>query len=96
MLSVAWQLFDALAAALSEALRAAGDTTFTLWARLAVSWFVFVPGAYGTVRLLGWGDVGAVSWVVLYLALLSVILLLRFQSGRWRSIALIDTAGAPG
>lgn len=89
MLSVAWQLFDALAAALSEALRAAGDTAFTLWARLAISWLVFVPGAWFSVRVLGWSDVGAISWVVVYLALLAVVLLARFQSGRWRSISLL-------
>lgn len=96
MLSVGWQIFDALAAALSESLRAAGDTAFTLWARLAISWAIFVPGSYYTVKVLGWGDVGAMSWVVAYLAILAGVLLVRFRGGRWRSIALIDvTAPAP-
>ena len=90
MLSVAWQMFDALAAALSEALRAAGDTAFTLWVRLAISWLIFVPGAYFSVRVLQWSDTGAVSWVVIYLGLLAFVLLLRFRGGRWRSIELIE------
>jgi MATE family multidrug resistance protein len=90
MLSVAWQIFDALAAALSESLRAAGDTTFTLWARLIISWCLFAPGSYFTVRHLHLGDIGAMSWVVFYLAALSITLLIRFRSGRWRSIELID------
>ena len=33
ILSAAWQLFDAAVTTLAEALRAAGDTAFTLWAR---------------------------------------------------------------
>lgn len=93
MMSVAWQLFDALAAALSETLRAAGDTSFTLWARLAISWLLFVPGSWITVRRLHWGDVGAISWVVFYLAALSMVLLIRFRGGRWRTIALIEHSG---
>jgi MATE family multidrug resistance protein len=94
-LSVAWQLFDALSAALSESLRAAGDTAFTLWARMIISWCLFVPGSYVTVRLMHWQDVGAMSWVVFYLAALAFVLLLRFRTGRWRTIALLDREGAP-
>jgi hypothetical protein len=45
LLSVGWQLFDAAASVLAESLRAAGDTAFTLWARLAIAWAVFAPGA---------------------------------------------------
>ncbi len=44
LLSVGWQLFDAAASVLAEALRAAGDTTFTLWARVVIAWAVFAPG----------------------------------------------------
>lgn len=88
MLSAAWQLFDAASMNLAETLRAAGDTSFTLWARIVIAWGVFAPGAFITVRYLGWGDVGAVSWIVIYLALLSFTLLLRFRSGAWKKISL--------
>jgi MATE family, multidrug efflux pump len=50
MFSAAWQLFDAAAATLGEALRAAGDTAFTLWARTLLAWAMFAPGAYNTVH----------------------------------------------
>jgi MATE family multidrug resistance protein len=88
MLSAAWQLFDAGANTLAEALRAAGDTTFTMWARLVIAWAIFIPGAYLSVHYLGWGDLGAVSWVLLYLGLLALVLLLRFRAGAWRKINL--------
>jgi MATE family multidrug resistance protein len=90
VLSAAWQLFDAAAATLAEALRAAGDTVFTLWARVAVAWLVFVPGSWITVRVMGGGDVAAVSWMVAYLALLAGVLWLRFRSGAWRRLQLVE------
>jgi len=91
MLSAAWQFFDATVAAFAEALRAAGDTAFTLWARLAVAWLVFAPGSYVSVRLLGGGELVAVAWVVAYIALLAGVLTLRFRSGAWRQIRLVET-----
>jgi MATE family multidrug resistance protein len=93
-LSTAWQLFDAAAAVLAESLRAAGDTAFTLWARLAIAWGIFVPGAWVTVRLLGGGDLAAVGWIVLYLAALALVLWLRFRGGAWRRLTLVE-AGPP-
>jgi MATE family multidrug resistance protein len=95
LLSVAWQLFDAGASVLAEALRAAGDTAFTLWARLAIAWAVFAPGSWLSVRVLGGGDVAAVGWLVAYLALLALVLFLRFRSGAWRRIVLVDVEPPP-
>jgi len=88
MLSCAWQLFDAAAMVIGEALRAAGDTLATSMARGVIAWGVFVPGAWLTVRRYGGGDVHAVAWLVLYLALLALVLWLRFRSGQWRRIQL--------
>jgi MATE family multidrug resistance protein len=95
LLSVGWQLFDAGARALAEALRAAGDTAFTLWARLGIAWIVFAPGSWVSVRVLDGGDVAAVSWLVGYLALLALVLFLRFRSGAWTRIVLVEPAPRP-
>ena len=89
-LSAAWQIFDATVASLSESLRAAGDTAFTLWARIAVSWFLFVPGSWISIRVLGMQDLAAVGWIVAYIAVLAGVLFLRFRSGAWRRIELIE------
>jgi len=91
MLSAAWLLFDAGATTIAEALRAAGDTAYTLWARLVIAWVVFVPGSYLSVRKWGWSERGAVSWMVVYLALLAVVMLVRFRRGAWRRIDLTHT-----
>jgi MATE family multidrug resistance protein len=87
-LSCAWQLFDASAMSLSEALRATGDTQFPMWARLALAWGLFFPGSYLCVRFLGFGEVGTLLWLAAYLALLSLALGWRFASGAWRKIEL--------
>jgi MATE family multidrug resistance protein len=93
VLSAAWQIFDAGAATLGEALRAAGDTAFMLWSRVVVAWAVFAPGSWISARVLGAGERVAVGWLVLYIAVLALVLLLRFQSGAWRRIELVP--GAP-
>jgi multidrug resistance protein, MATE family len=84
--AAAWQLADAVGIVLAEALRAAGDTAFTFWARASIAWGIFVPGAWWSVHKAGGSDVAAVSWLLLYLALLSVVLVKRFRSGRWRHL----------
>jgi len=49
-----------------------------------------VPGSWFTVRLSGGGDIAAVAWLVVYLALLALVLLLRFRSGAWRRLELVE------
>lgn len=92
MLSAAWQLFDSAATVLGEVLRAAGDTLWPLWARIAIAWLVFVPGTTLTVTDTGPipGDVIAVGWMVLYLAILALTLFLRYRSGKWRALELVE------
>jgi MATE family multidrug resistance protein len=94
LVSVAWQLFDAGATTLAESLRAAGDTAYVLYTRLAVGWLVFVPGSWAAVNLLGAGPTAASTWLVAYLGLLAGALLLRFRSGAWRRIQLVEPAPA--
>jgi multidrug resistance protein, MATE family len=90
VMSAAWQLMDGIAMAYAEALRAAGDTTFSLWARAGIGWVVFVPGALVTTRVLGYRELGAAVWLIVYLGLLALVMVLRFRSGRWRSLELVE------
>jgi multidrug resistance protein, MATE family len=89
-LSASWQLFDAVANTLAEALRAAGDTFFCSVARSVIAWGIFFPGAWISARVFGGREVVATVWLVIYLALLAGVLWWRFRSGRWREIALTE------
>jgi MATE family multidrug resistance protein len=90
ILSAAWQLADGVAMAYAEALRAAGDTTFSLWARVVINWVVFVPGALVTTRIFGARELGAASWLIISLGMLATVMVLRFRSGKWRTIELVE------
>jgi MATE family multidrug resistance protein len=89
MFSTFWQLFDGIAMSLSEALRAAGDTSFTMKARIVLAWAVFMPMAWITVRIYGGGIATMMSSLLVYLALLAAVFAYRFASGVWRSIDLL-------
>lgn len=91
-ISAAWQLFDAIVLTLGEALRSAGDTAWTMWARLAMAWLVFIPAAFVSVNVLGGGHVAAMLCIAGYVALLAVVFTRRFRSGAWRHI---DLTGEP-
>jgi len=88
-LSTLWQLFDAMGLTMSEALRAAGDTTWTMLARIVLAWFVFSPAAWLAVFVFGGGIITVMISLIAYIALLAVTLLWRFRSRRWEKIDLI-------
>lgn len=92
-ISAAWQLLDAVAMTTSEALRAAGDTAWTLWARIVLAWVVWIPLALAVVYWFEGGAVGATWCVVVYMIALAAAFALRFRSGVWRRI---DLTGARG
>jgi MATE family multidrug resistance protein len=89
-ISALWQVFDATGMTLSETLRAAGDTAWTAGARIVLAWLVFVPAAFIITDELNGGTVGAMACLVGYLALLALLLAVRFRSGAWRKIELIE------
>lgn len=90
VLSAAWQLFDAIGITLSETLRSAGDTFWTATARLVLAWLVFMPSALFVVEVLDGGALGAMACLIGYLALLATAFAIRFRSGAWRKIELIE------
>lgn len=89
-MSAVWQIFDAGAMTLNETLRAAGDTAWTMAARTALAWLVFAPGSYLVTAVLHGGALGAMACLCGYLALLAFVLALRFRSGAWKRIELIE------
>lgn len=87
-ISAVWQLLDATVMTVSEALRAAGDTAWTLWARILLAWFVWLPLAALTVFTWEGGAAGATWSMVVYFATLALAFVLRFRAGAWRRIDL--------
>jgi MATE family multidrug resistance protein len=94
-LSAAWQVFDALGLTIGEALRAAGDTAWCMWARLLSAWTVFVPVAWWAITLRHGGPLAAIGVTIFYLAVLACAFLWRFLSGAWRRIELVEAEPQP-
>jgi multidrug resistance protein, MATE family len=89
MLVPLWQVFDALAITFSEGLRAAGDTTWPMWARIILAWVFFTPIAWTLVRFYDGGIITVMVSLIVYLAALSALLIGRFFAGKWRNIDLV-------
>ena len=83
-----YQVFDAVAIVLGGSLNGAGDTTFTMLTRLFFAWGVFIPLSWALAFPLGGGVRGAWIGAMIYLAGLALIYLIRFRSGRWKTIEL--------
>jgi MATE family multidrug resistance protein len=90
MMSALWQLFDGIGLTLGESLRAAGDTTWAMFARIVLAWAVFTPLSWLAVLVLGGGVITVMTAMTTYIALLAVVLGLRFASGRWKGIVLVE------
>ncbi len=90
MMSTLWQLFDGIGLTLAEALRAAGDTTWCMLARIVLAWLVFTPAAWTAVLVLKGGVVTMMTALIVYIAVLAGVFALRFASGAWRNISLVD------
>lgn len=90
MMSTLWQLFDGIGLTLSEALRAAGDTTWSMLARIVLAWVLFTPLAWGAILVFKGSVVTMMTALVIYIGALAAVFAWRFASGRWRSIELIE------
>ncbi len=88
VISAAWQIFDAIVMTLSEALRAAGDTAWSLWARLGTGWFLWLPLTYVVVKIYNGSAAEAIWCMVVDFAALTLALCWRFRGGAWRRIEL--------
>ena len=89
MLAV-WGVADASALILSGALKGAGDTHFVMYFQSVVAWGFLVVGQVLIVVALKGGIYLSWGWTLCYVLILGFGFLLRFRSGRWKSIDLLD------
>ena len=83
-----YQIIDAVGVVLANALNGAGDTRFTMFARMIMAWGLFIPLVWVTIYPLGRGIGGAWAAAFAYLGLLAAVYLIRFRSGRWKTIEI--------
>jgi len=90
-----FQTADSLGMVFSGALRGAGDTVWPGVITVVYAWVFIVAGGWAMTALFpGLESMG--PWIAssFYIILFGVTMWLRFRSGRWRSIKLVDGAKA--
>jgi multidrug resistance protein, MATE family len=91
ILTAIFQLFDAVAMATSGALRGAGDTVFPGVVTVVASWVLIVGGGWATITYFPqWESLGPWGASSVYIITLSLFLLGRFLSGKWKQIKLVN------
>jgi multidrug resistance protein, MATE family len=85
-----WGSADATALILSGALKGAGDTHFVMYFQSSVAWGVLVLGQLVIVLWLKLNIFVSWAWMLVYIIILGTGFFLRFRSGRWKRIDLLD------
>lgn len=83
-----FQPFSALTQVLTSALQGAGDTRFPMVATMIGIWGIRVGIGYLFAVVCGWGLFGVWCGYGLDLAIRSILLLIRFERGKWKQIQL--------
>jgi len=81
-----FQVVDAVCIVASGALRGAGDTRWPFAVQATLAWLVRLPVVYVAAIVLEGGVYGAWAGELVYLAVLTVALVMRFHAGHWRSM----------
>ena len=95
VLIAVYSLADAANIVYACALRGAGDTRFVTWLTFGLAWPLMVVPAYVVVKsggsvLLAWG------FASLYVVVIAGCFWLRFRTGRWKSMRVIEPTVVDG
>jgi MATE family multidrug resistance protein len=83
--------FDSMSIVFSFALRGAGDTRFVTIAALALAWPLMVLPTWAAWYF-GWGLYWAWSFASAYIISIGIVFLLRFRTGKWKTMRVIEKA----
>lgn len=96
IIAAGFQLFDAVAIALSGALRGAGDTVWPGVVTIVLSWTLIVAGGWAMVKYVPQlGSYGPWLGAAAFLVALSAAFFWRFISGAWERYAVAERDEAP-
>lgn len=86
----AYLFFDALYMIFSGALRGAGDTRFMMISIAITSPIFMVIPVYVGIKYFHISIAGAWAWVLIFVAVLFIISTLRYKSGAWKKMLVIE------
>lgn len=83
---------DALYVVFSFALRGAGDTRFVMWLTFALAWPVMILPTWWLISN-GFKVYWPWAFATAYVGVMAVCFGLRFRTGKWKSMRVIESAG---
>lgn len=86
-----YSVFDTMNLVFASAIKGAGDTRYVMFAIIITSALVLVTPTYLGVMVMGWGVMASWINVSAYVIVLSIVFLLRFLGGKWKSMRVIET-----
>lgn len=92
-IAAAYVLIETVITVVGGALRGAGDTLFTMWLSVGMHWLL-LPIAIVGLHVLHWSPLATWSVQVAVFMLCSGLFWLRWRSGRWRSITVVQPVAA--
>jgi multidrug resistance protein, MATE family len=90
-----YSFFDAMAIVFGSAVRAAGDTTFSMLATCLCAWGLLVLPTYLTWKYHGPSLFWSWIWCTVYVTVLGFVFYFRFIGGRWKTMNLIHHESPP-
>ncbi len=90
MILVGWGIMDAANFIISGALKGAGDTHFVMYFHNTTAWGFFAVGELIIVLGFHAGPLAAWLWCLLYITIIGLGFCIRFKSGRWKSIDILE------
>ncbi|HEY0984583.1 MULTISPECIES: MATE family efflux transporter [unclassified Schlesneria] len=87
-----YSFFDAMAIIFGSAIRAAGDTVFSMIVTCVCAWGLLVIPTYLTWEFYGKSLILSWVWCSVYVITLGFVFLARFVNGRWMTMSIMDHA----
>jgi MATE family multidrug resistance protein len=85
-------IFDTGNIIFSAALKGAGDTRFVMWVSIVLNWLIMVIPSWAAITFLQGRARLYVAWFALtgYVCALAILFLLRFLTGKWKTMRVIE------
>ncbi len=90
-----YTLFDAVYMGFTAALKGAGDTRFIMFVNISMGWSILVIPSYIALTYFDTTIYILWSFVCAYIIVISIILFLRFQNGKWKKMRVIEEFNPP-
>jgi len=88
-----YSLFDALTIVFASAIKGAGDSRFAMYMVSGLSLGLLIIPSYVALEVFGAGILAGWTIATIYVSVLGVAFYLRFRSGKWKTMRVIEHPG---